>query len=99
MTALRFMGLGEPEVFRCRVYGDAPDAGEDERVRFVRELAIGWVETEDGDPRHAAIEQLCRRAWVDSHFEPASWRGLGDGRVKVWTLTPRGRAELLELVR
>jgi hypothetical protein len=96
VVTLRFLGLDEPETFRCRVYLASNNDPQHEAARsFVEALAVGWVETELDDPRNHAIEQLARRAWVDSHFEPAAWRGLGDGRVKVWTLTKVGREMLV----
>ena len=96
MTALRFMGLDEPETFRCRVYlAQTNDPQHEAARRFVEQLAVGWVETELDDPRNHAIEQLARRAWVDPHFETAASRGFGAGNVKVWTLTKAGRAALL----
>lgn len=100
MTVFRFMGVGDPETFRCRVYSDAPDADDRARARFVRDLAAGWVETEDGDPRHDAIARLLERGYVASEIEPASAHGLGPvGRVKVWRLTDSGRRDLLPLAQ
>jgi len=97
MTALSFMGLDEPETFRCRVYvSPEHDAQHDAAAAFVRQLASGWVETEDGDPRHGAIAALLERGYVKSMTESAKEHGLAaSGLVRVWTLTPRGRAELL----
>ena len=96
MSALRFMGIGEPETFRCRVYGDEPDPHHAARVQFVSQLATGWVETEDGDPRHAAIAAMAERGYVESRFDSARDHGLGAGLVRVWTLTDAGRAVLKE---
>lgn len=96
--ALRLLGVGEPETFRCRVYGDEPDPHHAARVAFLRHLADGWVETEDGDPRHGAIAALLERGYVESRFETARERGIGPtGMVRVWTLTPSGRALLAEV--
>ena len=88
MTLLRFMGEGEPEAFRCRVYGEPARDPQTEAARaFLAELERGWIETEEGDPRHAAIAALESRGLVASRFEPT--RG---GRLRIWFLTPAGRA-------
>lgn len=94
MHELRFMGVGEPEAFRCRIYG--ADETEQDRLRLalVRELAgPGALET---DGNAGAIERLAERGWASDEFEPAP--GVDGGRFRRWRLTESGRRELTRIV-
>lgn len=94
MHELRFMGVGEPEVFRCRVYG-ADDTEQDRlRMALVRELAGPGALESDGNAD--AIERLAERGWVSDEFEPAP--GVDGGRYRRWRLTESGREELARIV-
>lgn len=90
MIALRALGIGEPETFRCRIYG-AESALDEERLAFLEALAtFGVLECPAYDARIAALRE---RGWLpdEGELEP---NPDGPGRVKRWRLTERGRAEL-----
>lgn len=81
---LSFMGIGEPETFRCRVYGGAP---EDPRRAFIDALATtGVLDCPAYDGWIAALQE---RGLVPPapEFEPAP----GGGRYARWRLTELGR--------
>lgn len=89
-TALSFLGVGEPDYFRCRVYGGdvARDANELERHAFVQRLATtGVIDCPAYDEWIAALDA---RGWVAYRMEP---NPTGEGRVKRWRLTDVGREQ------
>lgn len=91
MAEYRLLGVGEPESFRCRVYDSPAESADYRRQKaFLAAVAEGWVETEDPS-RTRAVRALEERGLAESRFEPASAHGLGRGRVKVWTLTEKGK--------
>lgn len=92
------MGAGEPEAFRCRIYGaseEAPDHDEVKRRAFVGQLAgPGFIDCEAIDPWVAALQE---RGWLPDApvLEPHED---GSGRaVGRWRLTAKGRAEWAEI--
>ncbi len=89
MTNLRFMGEGDPEALRGRVYG-APDVDDDfesKRRAFVEKLAAeGVIEAPAYDEWLARLRQ---RGWVTDHFEPAP----GGGHYRRWVLSSHGHLE------
>ncbi len=87
-TQLLFMGIGEPEAVRCRIYGADRD---DDRVAFIRRLADRGVL--DAPAYDAWIAALDARGWVASSYEPAD----GGGKHLRWTLTDTGRSEARRL--
>lgn len=91
MTAvLRFMGQGEPETFRCRVYHPNGDAKGVERQRrdFVQLLATeGVIECPAYDNW---LNALADRGYAAGELEPAPEHGPG-AKVKRWRLTDAGQ--------
>jgi hypothetical protein len=90
------MGAGEPETFRCRIYGVADDPeAESKRRAFLTELAgPGVIDCEAIDPWTAALQE---RGWLPDapviELHPD-----GSGRkVGRWHLTPAGRAAWAEI--
>ena len=84
------MGLGEPEVFRARVYGGAEDPAERERAEFIERLAgPGVIDCPAIDPWIAALQE---RGWLPAApaLEP---NPTGEGKIGRWTLTDKGRTE------
>lgn len=87
-STLSYMGCGEPEHFRCRVYGG--DHDDDERRAFLERLAgEGVIDCPAIDPWIATLQA---RGWV------AERPGLeanpdGPGRIGRWRLTSYGRQE------
>lgn len=85
------MGAGEPETFRCRIYGVAEDPeAEAKRRAFVTDLAgPGVIDCEAIDPWVGALQA---RGWLPDRpeLEPHP-----DGVHKVgrWRLTAKGREE------
>lgn len=93
-VALSFMGVGEPETFRCRVYGGdvTRDQNEVERRAFVQRLATaGVIDCPAYDEWIAALDA---RGWVAYRMEP---NPAGEGRVKRWRLTDVGRVAWEEM--
>jgi hypothetical protein len=91
--ALIPMGVAgaEPEHFRCRIYGDAPEPREAEaaRVAFLELLAgEGALDCPAYDGWVAALQA---RGWLDDApaLEPDPD---GPGRVGRWCLNEHGRA-------
>lgn len=82
---LRFMGEGEPETFRCRVYV-SPSSDHDAKDAFVNTLRREGVL--DCPAYDEWIAVLREHGWVESKFELLD---NGD-RVLRWTLTGRGVA-------
>lgn len=91
------MGAGEPETFRCRIYGAAEDAEQEiKRAAFVAELAgPGVIDCEAIDPWTAALQA---RGWLPEapELEP---NPDGPGKVGRWHLTVKGRAEWAAMQR
>lgn len=88
MNTLLFMGEGEPEAFRCRIYGAADEP--DERTAFVEQLAgPGVIDCPAYDPWVVALQA---RGWLPESpvLEP---NPDGPGRIGRWSLTDKGRAE------
>ena len=88
------MGIGEPEVVRCRIYGAAEDHDERARLDFVRQLAgPGVIDCPAIDPWVAALQA---RGWLPEApaLEP---NPEGEGKIGRWTLTDKGRAEFARL--
>lgn len=86
--SLLFMGEGDPETFRCRIYGAADEP--DERAAFVEQLAgPGVIDCPAYDPWVAALQA---RGWLPESpvLEP---NPDGPGRIGRWILTDKGRAE------
>ena len=87
----RMLGVGEPETFRCRVYGEPPAPATTEEVLLAHVMAqaigAGLIEAPAFD---AAISFAHANGWIVSRMEPNP--GPGGGRVKVWVATPKGRA-------
>ena len=88
------MGAGEPEAFRCRIYGSAEDPDEAKRREFVAQLAgPGVIDCEAIDPWVAALQAL---GWLPDApvLEPHP-----DGVHKAgrWHLTAQGREEWAKL--
>jgi hypothetical protein len=92
MVMMRFMGVGEPEEFRCRVYGCDADEDDEERQRlaFVKSLAGEGVI--DCPAYDGWVKALQGRGWLpetpDREPNPD-----GPGKVGRWRLTARGLAE------
>jgi hypothetical protein len=89
MHTLIFMSRGEPEAFRCRIYGGV-DPDEEKRVSFVTSLAgPGVVDCPAYDPW---VEKLQARGWLPDapELEP---NPDGPGRIGRWRLTDLGREE------
>ncbi len=87
------MGVGEPETFRCRIYGGEDDA-ERERAAFLDQLAgAGVIDCPAIDPWVAALQG---RGWLPATpaLEP---NPEGEGKIGRWTLTDKGRAELAQI--
>lgn len=89
------MGAGEPETFRCRIYGVADDPeAESKRRAFLVELAgPGVIDCEAIDPWTAALQE--RGGLPDAPvLEPHP-----DGVHKAgrWHLTAQGREEWAKL--
>ena len=90
---LRFMGVGEPETMRARIYG-AADPDEVARVDFVRQLAgPGVIDCPAIDGWVAALQE---RGWLPPRpvLEP---HPNGCDKAGRWFLTPAGRAALPSL--
>jgi len=97
MTMYSFMGRGQPEEFRCRVYDGTPckantptDPEEAKRRDFVDLLAgPGAIDCEAYDQWVAALQG---RGWLPKEptLEP---NPDGEGRIGRWRLTAYGRAE------
>lgn len=89
------MGAGEPETFRCRIYGVAEDPeAESKRRAFLAELAgPGVIDCPAIDPWVRALQA---RGWLPDRpvMEPHQ-----DGVHKAgrWHLTDKGRAEWAKL--
>jgi hypothetical protein len=82
------MGAGEPEAFRCRIYGAAEDPDEAKRREFVAQLAgPGVLDCPAIDPWVAALQE---RGWLPEApvLEPHP-----DGIHKAgrWYITAAGR--------
>jgi len=95
MNTLIFMGQDgqEPEAFRCRIYDGTPER-KDPRAVFVRLCAgQGAVDC----PAHDAwVEALQGRGWLPER--PALVANPdGAGKIGLWKLTDRGRAEWAEI--
>ena len=88
------MGAGEPETFRCRIYGVAEDPeAEAKRRAFLAELAgPGVIDCPAIDPWVSALQE---RGWLpDSpELEP---NPSGPGKLGRWRLTDTGRAAWAE---
>lgn len=85
------MGVGEPETFRCRIYGGEDDA---ERTAFLEQLAgEGAIDCPAIDPW---VEALQARGWLANTpaLEP---NPDGPGRIGRWNLTDKGRAEWAQI--
>lgn len=86
---LRFMGVGEPETMRGRIYS-ADDPDEIARADFVRRLAgPGVIDAPAFDGWVAALQA---RGWLPDRpaLEP---NPDGPGKIGRWLLTERGRIE------
>jgi hypothetical protein len=91
---LSFMGVGEVEDLRARVYGGETEKSSDERRRsaFVASLAgPGVIDCPAFDPWVAALQ---RRGWLPEapQLEP---NPDGPGKIGRWLLTDLGRRELI----
>jgi hypothetical protein len=86
MNELKFMGIGDPEAFRCRVYHSETD----ERRNFVEALAgDGVIDCPAYDEWVEAFKKL---GWLPElpDFEP---NPEGKGKIARWRLTEFGREE------
>jgi hypothetical protein len=85
------MGAGEPETFRCRIYGVAEDPeAEAARREFVAQLAgPGVIDCPAIDPWVCALQA---RGWLRAQpeLEP---NPDGPGKIGRWRLTAKGREE------
>lgn len=92
MTTLSFMGVSEPESFRCRVYDGRVESTEERARVMMAQLYSpeGWTEI-DSLAFDRAVEELRRRGWLPQDGELVPLKS-GPGKVKVWRLTPAGRA-------
>lgn len=84
MKELSFLGVGEPEAFRCRVYGENDDDAK--RRAFIEMLAGPGVI--DCPAYDAWIDAFESRGQVAGELEP---NPDGPGKVKRWRLNERGR--------
>lgn len=97
-VALSFMGVGDPEVFRCRVYG--VDRQPDPAARAARHEADvmsdatgqGFIEAPAYD---ATIADLVSRGWLRPKpcMVPVDADNDRLGRYAVWLATALGRSE------
>jgi len=88
MVTMLFMGVSEPETFRCRVYGcDAEAEEERQRLTFVKALAGEGVI--DCPAYDGWVKALQGRGWLpeqpDLEANPD-----GSGKVGRWRLTAKG---------
>lgn len=91
MKELRFMGRGDPEPFRCRIYGDVSD---DDKARAAFVERLGTVGVIDAPAWDTWIDALDAAGWLHGSLEP---NPEGDGYIKRWTLSDYGRAEWAQL--
>lgn len=90
MVTMLFMGVGEPEAFRCRVYGCDAEADEErQRLTFVKQLASDGVI--DCPAFDGWVKALQGRGWLPEQpdLEP---NPDGSGKVGRWRLTAKGLA-------
>lgn len=83
------MGVGDPETFRCRIYGAEDDPDDIERAAFIDRLAGDGVI--DCPAYDQWVIALIERGWLPDNpeLEP---NPDGPGRVGRWRLTDLGRA-------
>lgn len=88
-VTLRAMGVGQPETFRCRVYG-GEDEEEDRRRAFVNALATeGVLEAPVFDKW---LKKLDSMGWVFSELIPIP-NSQSEGKYKRWKLNEFGQQE------
>lgn len=83
------MGVDEPEVFRCRIYG----AEEDKRVDLIKRMASSGVL--DCPAYDGATAALACAGWAEMQLEPN--HGPEGGKVGRWRLTAAGETEMRRL--
>lgn len=88
------MGVGEPETFRCRIYGDDPTTNDEARRAFVERLAGDGVI--DCPAYDGWVANLQKRGWLLERPELEA-NPNGPGKVGRWRLTAKGCEEWARL--